>query len=134
MTVPPVKRASTGENHSSFADRVPSALRLSAPSRMWLSLGAALFILNFSLTFHNVWPTLWITTRHELSVEIAVLALVLALYTEAVRVPSRGMMTGLASLLVLFCIGRYVEVTAPALYGRPVNLYREYRSVDVRAS
>ncbi len=58
MTVPPGKRASTGENHSSVADRVPSALRLSAPSRMWLSLGAALFILNFSLTFHNVWPTL----------------------------------------------------------------------------
>jgi hypothetical protein len=27
------------------------------------------------------------------------------------------------SILVLFCVGRYAEVTAPALYGRRVNLY-----------
>jgi len=86
-------------------------------------MGAALIVLNFSLTFHNVWPTLWITTRHELSVEIAVLVLVLALYSEAVKLPSRGTITGLAILLVVFCMGRYAEVTAPALYGRPVNLY-----------
>ena len=86
-------------------------------------MAAALIVLNFSLTFHNVWPTLWITTRHELSVEIAVLVLVLALYSEAVKGPSRGTINGLAILLLVFCMGRYAEVTSPALYGRPVNLY-----------
>ena len=91
--------------------------------RLWLSLALALLILNFTLTFHNVWPTLWITTRNELSVEIAALILLLALYSELVRVPSRRSMTALAVVLLVCSIGRYAEVTAPALYGRPVNLY-----------
>ena len=91
--------------------------------RLWLSVIAALFVLNLSLTFHNVWPTLWITTRHELSVEVAALLFALSLYSGAVKLPSRAAMTGLSCLLLVFCIGRYVEVTAPALYGRQVNLY-----------
>ncbi len=91
--------------------------------RLWLSMAVALGILNFALTFHNVWPTLWITTRHELSVELAALLLGLALYSAVVRVPSPRVMSALAVVLVLFSIGRYAEVTAPALYGRPVNLY-----------
>jgi hypothetical protein len=91
--------------------------------RLWLALIVALFVLNFALTFHNVWPTLWITTRHELSVELAVLVLALAVYSSLVRVPSPRAMTVLACGLMLFAIGRYAEVTAPALYGRPINLY-----------
>lgn len=94
----------------------PSALR-------WLSLAAALWILNFALTFHNVWPTLWIETRHELSVEIAALVAVLALIGAAWRLPSRRVVALLAGALVVMTIGRYAEVTAPALYGRRVNLY-----------
>lgn len=86
-------------------------------------MGVALIALNFSLTFHNVWPTPWITTRHELSVEIAILVFALAVYTETLRLPARATMTGLAVLLTVFSLGRYAEVTAPALYGRPVNLY-----------
>ncbi len=91
--------------------------------RSWLRLAAALFILNFALTFHNIWPTLWITTRHELSVEIALLLAALAGYSAVVRVPSARVMAYLALVLVALTIGRYAEVTAPALYGRPVNLY-----------
>ncbi|MDH3508064.1 MAG: hypothetical protein OEQ25_13100, partial [Gammaproteobacteria bacterium] len=56
--------------------------------RSWLALAAALFILNFALTFHNIWPTLWITTRHELSIEIALLLVALAAYSALVRPPS----------------------------------------------
>jgi hypothetical protein len=99
------------------------AFQATATVRLWLLLGVGLFVLNFSLTFHNVWPTLWITTHLELSVEIAVVLLALALWAETVKLPSRTAMTGLASVLVIFCIGRYAEVTVPALYGRPVNLY-----------
>lgn len=91
--------------------------------RSWLALAAALFILNFALTFHNIWPTLWITTRHELSVEIALLLVALAAYSKLVRPPSARCMTILALVLIPLFIGRYAEVTAPALYGRPVNLY-----------
>jgi hypothetical protein len=103
--------------------------RTSRPAiRQWLLLAAALFLLNAALTFQNVWPTLWITTRYELSIEFALLLLVLALYAEiAARMkwPKVGFGTTLALTVLLFvlAVGRYADVTAPALYGRPVNLY-----------
>ncbi len=92
-------------------------------ARLWLTLLAGLFVLNFALTFHNVWPTPWITTRFELSVEIAALALALVIYSQLVRIPSRRAMSMLAGVLLICAVGRYAEVTAPALYGRRVNLY-----------
>lgn len=95
---------------------------LKAGSR-WFTFGAALFALNFALTFHNVWPTPWITTRHELSVEIAALLLVLILWEHHYRPISTRALHGLALLLTIMCVGRYAEVTAPALYGRRINLY-----------
>jgi hypothetical protein len=94
----------------------PSAVR-------WLSLAAALWLLNFALTFHNVWPTLWIETRHELSIEIAVLMLGLVVFSAWGRTPSPRVLALLAATLLVMTIARYGEVTAPALYGRPVNLY-----------
>jgi hypothetical protein len=94
-----------------------------AAIREWALLAAALFVLNFALTFHNVWPTLWITTRHELSIEIAVLLLALTLYTGIKGALPARILTVLALVLTLMTIGRYAEVTAPALYGRAVNLY-----------
>jgi hypothetical protein len=93
----------------------------------WLGLALALVVLNFSLTFHNIWPTVWITTRHELSVEIALLVLLLAGYAELVRLPSGRLVPWLALVLAVLTLGRYAEVTAPALYGRPVNLYWDAR-------
>jgi hypothetical protein len=94
-----------------------------AAIRDWALLALALLVLNFALTFHNVWPTWWITTRHELSIEIAVLLLALTLYARFVGALSPRMLTGIALLLTFMAVGRYAEVTAPALYGRAVNLY-----------
>jgi hypothetical protein len=91
--------------------------------RRWAGLSLALFVLNFALTFHNVWPTLAITTRHEFSVEIAVLILVLALYSRFIRPLSTRILTVTALLLTAMTIARYIEVTAPALFGRRINLY-----------
>ena len=82
----------------------------------------ALVVLNFALTFHNVWPTLWITTHHELSIEIAILLLGLVLYSRVGEIRPRTL-TVIAVALTIMTIGRYAEVTAPALYGRPVNIY-----------
>ena len=92
-------------------------------ARQWLPLVVALLLLNAAVTFHNVWPTLWITTRHEFSIEIAVLVLLLAAYSEIFGPPRRWLMACLTVPLLAMCIGRYAEVTAPALYGRPVNVY-----------
>lgn len=91
--------------------------------RPWIALVAALFLLNFALTFHNQWPTPMITTRHELSLELAVLVLALAAWAWLRGARPRGLLAGLALLLTLFTLGRYAEVTAPALFGRRINLY-----------
>jgi hypothetical protein len=100
----------------------------------WLGFGVALVLLNFALSFHNVWPTLWITMRAEISMEAAALVFLLGAYGRVVRRPSNRLLAGLAGILFVFVLGRYLEVTAPALYGRAVNLYWDARYIpDVAA-
>jgi hypothetical protein len=91
--------------------------------RQIASLFLALFILNFFLTFHNVWPTLAITTRFELSVEIAILILTLAIFAYFRHLPSNKVLIIVALMLTVMTVARYMEVTAPALFGRGINLY-----------
>lgn len=99
-----------------------------------LALPASLAILNFALSFHNLWPTPWITIRPEISIEIAVLVLALALYAEWRGPLSRTAVAWLSGLVMLFALARYAEVTAPALYGRAVNIYWDLpRIPDVAA-
>ena len=93
----------------------------------WLALVAALFLLNAALSFHNHWPTPWVEVRRELSAEIALLVLALALGARVWGPPSRRLMAGLALALTVLAVGRYAEVTAPALYGRPINLFWDAR-------
>jgi hypothetical protein len=101
------------------------AMNANAPRsmRQWLWLAVALFVLNSALTLHNVWPTLWVKLRPEVSIELGVLLLVLAAWTSFVRPLGRPARAALTLLVLVLLIGRYAEVTAPALYGRPVNLY-----------
>jgi phosphatidylglycerophosphate synthase len=108
---------------SGFSRDSAGAHELNAAIREWTLLALALYVLNFALTFHNVWPTPWIETRHELSIEIAVLALALVLYARFFGKVSPRLTTLLAIVLTLLAVGRYAEVTTPALYGRAVNLY-----------
>jgi hypothetical protein len=89
----------------------------------WAAVCVALVLLNGAVTFHNVWPTLGVHWPGELSVEAAALVLLLALSNSWLGRSSRWLLSGLAVLVVLFAIGRYCAVTAPALYGRDVNLY-----------
>ncbi len=89
----------------------------------WVVLALAVLLLNAALTFHNVWPTLWIVPALELSFELGILLLGIAGYAAWRGTVSRGARVLLAIVLLLFVIGRYAEVTAPALYGRPVNFY-----------
>ncbi|HEX5049924.1 MAG TPA: CDP-alcohol phosphatidyltransferase family protein, partial [Gammaproteobacteria bacterium] len=92
-------------------------------AREWLLLALAVFVLNAALTFHNHWPTPWIEVRHDLSIELAVLLGALVAYSAFVRSVPRWVFGALAAAFVVLALGRYAAVTAPALYGRPVNLY-----------
>lgn len=94
--------------------------RPAAEWRTWLGAGVALALLNASLTFANVWPTPKIRWQNALSVELAILVLVLAI----LRAPSsRIVRVVLPVVWLVLVIGRYLDVTAPGLYGRPFNLY-----------
>ncbi len=89
----------------------------------WVAPAVALLVLNAALTFGNVWPTLWILPRAELSIELALLLLALVAWTSFVRPLGMAAVVTLTLLVLAWVLGRYAEVTAPALYGRPVNLY-----------
>jgi len=89
----------------------------------WIALAFALLVLNAALTFGNVWPTLRVVPRAELSIEIALLLLALVAWTSFVRPLGTVARVALTLLMLALLLGRYAEVTAPALYGRPVNLY-----------
>lgn len=94
--------------------------------RRWpaaLSLLAAILLLNAMLTFHNVWPTPYVHWVGELSVELAWVLLLLAAWQRLRGPPPRSLLIALAVLFVFGTLGRYGEVTAPALYGRDVNLF-----------
>ena len=92
-------------------------------ARHWLALGVALLALNAALTFHNVWPTLWVVPRPELSLELGVLLLALVAWTSLKGPVGTAARVALTLLVLVLVLGRYAEVTAPALYGRPINLY-----------
>jgi len=89
----------------------------------WASVLVAVLLLNGSLTFHNVWPTLGVHWPGEISAEFAALLLILAMTNARFGATPRRAITALSALFVLLALGRYAEVTAPALYGRDVNLY-----------
>ena len=88
-----------------------------------LGSALALLILNFSLSFHNYWPTPWIRLKPELSVEAAAIVLFISLHGAFFGPITARMRYALAAFLLALVFGRYLEVTAPALYGRTINLY-----------
>jgi hypothetical protein len=91
-------------------------------------------VLNVSLTFENVWPTPWVTWRPKVSVELAALLLALVAVRQLVCPPSPRALALLSASWVVLIISRYADETAPALYGRDVNLYWDLQYVpDVAA-
>jgi hypothetical protein len=93
--------------------------------RQWATALVALALLNFGLTFDSLWPTLWIRPRPDLSIELAAVVLALALAAARFGPPPRRALAGLAIAFTVLALGRYVEVTARELYGRPINLYHD---------
>jgi hypothetical protein len=91
--------------------------------RRGLSAALALLLLDVALTLQDVWPTPGVQWAGEVSLEITVGVLVLALLRAVLHWPLARLAQPLAVLLVMLTIGRYAAITAPALYGRPINLY-----------
>jgi phosphatidylglycerophosphate synthase len=98
----------------------PSERRL-AGQALLLLLG--IVVLNGSVTFHNIWPTLGVHWPGELSVEFSVLLLALSLSNAWLGRTRPGVLAVLSALIVVFALGRYAYVTVQALYGRDINLY-----------
>ena len=95
----------------------------------WVALAVALLLLNLSLTFRNVWPTLAIRPTADLSPDLAVGLLGLLLLRRWAGQVSLRVLRGAAVAWVLLIAGRYVDVTTRALYGRDVNPYWDLRHV-----
>ena len=89
----------------------------------------ALLLLNLSLTFRNVWPTLAIRPTAELSPDLAVALLVILSFRRWRGHVSARLLQGAAGVWVVLIAGRYVDVTTRALYGRDVNPYWDLRHV-----
>jgi hypothetical protein len=95
-----------------------------APAWRWARLAAALVLLNTSLTFVSVWPTLAVRPAARLSFEAALLVLGIAIawtVRRATLTPRTIRM--LATLWVVLIISHYLDVSTRALYGRGVSLY-----------
>ncbi len=95
--------------------------RLSTISINGFRLSLALLLLNSALTFQNRWPTAGVRWVLELSLDLIVLLLALAVAWR--RPPGRWGRVLLLGGVILLTLGRYVDVTAPALMGRSVHLY-----------
>ncbi|AOF81083.1 sulfatase family protein [Methyloversatilis sp. RAC08] len=92
------------------------------PWRRVAPAALALLLLNGLLGFNNVWPTPAIMPDHRLAPEFV--GLWLGLLIAAARgAPSPRVLAGFTVVFMLLVLGRYGDVTVPALFGRPVNLY-----------
>lgn len=92
-----------------------------------LRLLLALIVLNALLAFGNLWPGAWPRPEARLSVNLFAGLLALLLWARgrgAVSARVTGIVAALASLWVLL---HYIDVTIPALLGRPVNAWWDGR-------
>ena len=91
-------------------------------------------MLDASLTFENAWPTPGIRWRGELSIELAAFLVLFVPMLRRFGPRPRALLRVFAVVWTLLAAGRYADVTAPALYGRDVNLYWDLQYIpDVAA-
>ena len=99
-----------------------------------LSVVTAVVLLDVSLAFQNVWPTPLIRWAGEFSVEFGAFLILIIAAQLWLGPLSRGALRWLTVGWMLLVLGHYADVTAPALYGRDINLYWDVRYMpDVAA-
>ena len=101
-----------------------------APPRWWpwlLRFGLAFALLNALWTFENRWPGFGVRSMPRLSFELCLAVVVLMGWVRWRGRLSARATTALALGFVCLVLVRYADVTAPAVLGRPVNLYWDGR-------
>lgn len=84
---------------------------------------AAVLVLNGLLSFGPWWPTPGIVPQARLAPEFVGLWLLLLWLAARQPQPSRRTLGILSAIVLSLMLGRYADVTAPSLFGRPINLY-----------
>jgi hypothetical protein len=91
-------------------------------SRIILSL-LALFLLNAVMSMTNLWPTPFVKLDKRLAPEFVLLWVVILLLVWRKTKLNSGWAAGLTLAYMVLVAGRYFDTTAPALFGRDINLY-----------
>jgi hypothetical protein len=95
------------------------------PSNAWrlIAVLLSLALLNTALSVRNWWPTPGILPDARLAPEFVGFWALLLLWVAWRGTPTPRTVSVLAALWLLLTLGRYADVTVPALFGRAVNLY-----------
>jgi hypothetical protein len=105
--------------------KLPSSF--SVPSiglRSALIAFTALFLLNVALSLTNRWPTPFVELDARIAPEFIYVWCFLLVWAALKKQPLSSFgLTLLAVLYTVLVIGRYFDTTAPALFGRSINLY-----------
>ncbi|MGE0099491.1 MAG: hypothetical protein AB7S86_14200 [Hydrogenophaga sp.] len=92
-----------------------------------LRFGLAFALLNTLLTFENRWPGFGVRYMPRLSFELCLLVVALMAWVAWRGPLSRRATHALAGAFTALVAVRYADVTAPAVMGRPVNVYWDGR-------
>ena len=95
----------------------------------WITCVVAVAILQISLTFVNVWPTLDVQATSDLTVELPLAVLLMVWFLRRHQDSVKGLIRVLSTGWVFLIVGRYVDVTTRSLYGREVNIYWDMRHI-----
>ena len=90
--------------------------------RLLKALGA-LFVLNAFLSMTNWWPTPFVKLDARLAPEFVLFWMAILFLVWRMQALSRPLIATLTCAYMLLVIGRYFDTTAPALFGRNINLY-----------
>lgn len=88
-----------------------------------LRFALALLFLNGVLSFTSWWPTVAVLPDARIAPEFVGLWLLLAGWLALRGMPPRWWLNLVAAVYALLVLGRYVDVVAPSLFGRPISLY-----------
>ena len=103
-------------------------MRSAPPAAAWLlRFGLAFALLNTLLTFENRWPGFGVHYMPRLSYELCLAVVALMAWVAWRGQPSRRIASTLALGFLTLVAVRYADVTAPAVLGRPVNVYWDGR-------
>ncbi len=103
----------------------PMAFRQACATTLppWLPPVLALLFLNGTLSFSAWWPTPGIVPDRRLAPEFLWLWVILLGLGRWRGGPSPRLLALLSGAYLLLVLGRYLDVAAPALFGREINLY-----------